>query len=78
MPQELKATLNLPKTEFSMKANLPQNEPKMLARWEQMKIYDLIRQARRGGDDPAKLARFCSRRSRATGIRSTPKASRNG
>src|SRR5512147_2857508 len=31
-----------------MKANLPQNEPKMLARWEQMRIYDLIRQARRG------------------------------
>ena len=48
MPQELKATLNLPKTEFSMKANLPQNEPKMLERWEQMGIYDLIRQARRG------------------------------
>ncbi|MGZ4812499.1 MAG: isoleucine--tRNA ligase [Terriglobales bacterium] len=48
LPQELKATLNLPKTEFSMKANLPQNEPKMLARWEQMKIYDLIRQARQG------------------------------
>jgi isoleucyl-tRNA synthetase len=48
VPQELKATLNLPKTEFSMKANLPQNEPKMLERWEQMGIYDLIRQARRG------------------------------
>jgi isoleucyl-tRNA synthetase len=48
VPQELKATLNLPKTEFSMKANLPQNEPKMLARWEQMGIYELIRQARRG------------------------------
>src|ERR1041385_6843698 len=30
-----------------MKANLPQNEPKMLERWERMKIYDLIRQARR-------------------------------
>jgi isoleucyl-tRNA synthetase len=48
VPQELKATLNLPKTEFSMKANLPQNEPKMLARWEQMRLYDMIRQARRG------------------------------
>ncbi len=48
MPQELKATLNLPKTEFSMKANLPQNEPKMLARWEEMRIYERIRQARRG------------------------------
>ncbi len=48
MPQQLKATLNLPKTEFSMKANLPQNEPKMLARWEKMRLYDRIRQARKG------------------------------
>ena len=29
-PLELKKTLNLPKTDFSMKANLPQNEPKWL------------------------------------------------
>ena len=48
MPHELKATLNLPKTDFPMKANLPQNEPRMLARWEEMGIYDLIRQARKG------------------------------
>ena len=40
MPLELKSTINLPKTAFPMKANLPQNEPKMLARWEQMGIYD--------------------------------------
>jgi isoleucyl-tRNA synthetase len=45
---ELKATINLPKTAFSMKANLPQNEPKMLARWEEMRIYDRIREARKG------------------------------
>ena len=32
-PLELKQTINLPKTSFSMKANLPQNEPKWLARW---------------------------------------------
>jgi isoleucyl-tRNA synthetase len=31
-----------------MKANLPQNEPKALARWEQMRIYEQIREARRG------------------------------
>src|SRR5579863_5237882 len=31
-----------------MKANLPQNEPKMLERWEQMGLYERIRQARRG------------------------------
>ena len=48
MPLELKATINLPKTAFPMKANLPQNEPKMLERWEQMGIYERIRQARKG------------------------------
>ena len=48
MPVELKSTLNLPKTDFPMKANLPENEPKMLARWEAMRIYDRIREARRG------------------------------
>jgi isoleucyl-tRNA synthetase len=48
VPLELKSTINLPHTSFPMKANLPQNEPKMLARWEQMKIYNRIRQARKG------------------------------
>ena len=48
MPFELKSTINLPKTAFPMKANLPQNEPKMLARWEQMGIYERIREARKG------------------------------
>ena len=48
VPLELKATINLPKTAFPMKANLPQNEPKMLARWEQASIYERIREARKG------------------------------
>ena len=48
MPLELKNTINLPKTAFPMKANLPQNEPKMLERWEQMGIYERIREARKG------------------------------
>jgi isoleucyl-tRNA synthetase len=48
VPHELKSTLNLPKTAFAMKANLPANEPKVLARWEQMRIYDRIREARAG------------------------------
>jgi isoleucyl-tRNA synthetase len=48
MPLELKQTLNLPKTAFSMKANLPQNEPKLLERWQQMRLYDRIREVRRG------------------------------
>lgn len=48
MPLDLKKTINLPKTAFPMKANLLQNEPKMLAEWERMKIYHRIRQARKG------------------------------
>jgi isoleucyl-tRNA synthetase len=48
VPLELKATINLPKTDFPMKANLPQNEPKMVARWDEMRVYDLIREARKG------------------------------
>ncbi|MGA9529423.1 MAG: isoleucine--tRNA ligase [Terriglobales bacterium] len=48
MPLDLKSTINLPKTDFPMKANLPQNEPKMLARWEQEKLYERIRAARKG------------------------------
>ena len=48
MPLDLKKTMNLPKTAFPMKANLPQNEPKTLERWEQMGIYGLIRQSRKG------------------------------
>ncbi|MGA3104971.1 MAG: isoleucine--tRNA ligase [Terriglobales bacterium] len=45
---DLKSTINLPKTGFPMKAGLPANEPKMLERWEQMRIYERIREARKG------------------------------
>ena len=48
MPLDLKSTLNLPKTDFSMKANLPKNEPKMLEHWEKMRIYDRIREVHAG------------------------------
>jgi len=47
VPTDLKSTINLPKTSFPMKAGLPQNEPKMLERWEQMDLYERIRQARK-------------------------------
>jgi isoleucyl-tRNA synthetase len=47
-PLDPKKTLNLPKTEFPMKANLPQNEPKRLESWEKMGIYRKIRESRRG------------------------------
>jgi len=47
-PLELKKTLNLPKTDFPMKANLPQNEPKQLALWEEARLYERILEARKG------------------------------
>src|SRR5437899_12592171 len=49
VPLELKSTINLPRTGFPMKANLPQNEPKIMARWEQMRIYERIREVRKVG-----------------------------
>ena len=45
---DLKQTVNLPKTAFPMKANLPQTEPKMLARWETEDLYHRIRASRAG------------------------------
>src|SRR5881296_3695937 len=42
---DYKATLNLPKTDFPMKANLPQAEPRLLAWWEEIGIYKRLRQA---------------------------------
>jgi isoleucyl-tRNA synthetase len=46
-PVNLKTTLNLPRTDFPMKANLPQNEPRILAQWEDGKLYERIQQARK-------------------------------
>ena len=43
-----KDTLNLPQTEFPMKANLPVAEPQMLARWNAMNLYGQLRDARAG------------------------------
>ncbi len=45
---DLKQTLNLMRTDFPMKANLPQSEPKLLERWQHEKIYEQIRKARAG------------------------------
>ena len=45
---DVKQTVNLPRTNFSMKANLPQAEPKMLARWAEEDLYGQIRKSRAG------------------------------
>ena len=44
---EWKDTCNLPRTAFSMKANLQTTEPEAIARWDEMDLYGQIRQARK-------------------------------
>ncbi len=49
-PLDLKKTVNLPKTNFSQKANLAQAEPARLEKWSQLDLYRLIRKSREGRD----------------------------
>src|SRR5947208_274990 len=45
---DLKKTVNLPKTNFGQKANLPQTEPARLKKWADMNLYGQIGKARAG------------------------------
>ncbi|MFQ5993246.1 MAG: class I tRNA ligase family protein, partial [Nitrospiraceae bacterium] len=45
---DYKATLNLPRTDFPMKANLPNREPELLARWEREGLYARIQESAAG------------------------------
>ena len=45
---EWKDTVNLPRTDFPMKANLPTAEPETVARWQAMDLYGRIRARRKG------------------------------
>jgi len=45
---DYKETLNLPQTDFPMKANLPKREPEALTRWKEMRIYERIMDASKG------------------------------
>ena len=45
---DLKATVNLPNTDFPQKGNLPQNEPIRLQKWDAMNIYAKLREVRAG------------------------------
>ncbi len=45
---DYKDTLNLPKTEFPMRASLSKKEPELLNKWEDMKIYYKIREVSKG------------------------------
>jgi len=46
--RDWKDTLNLPRTDFPMKANLPTSEPATLARWAHMNLFEAIRARRKG------------------------------
>src|SRR6266699_4243333 len=46
MSQNYKETLNLPRTEFPMKANLAGREPEMLKMWEETRLYQQIQKSR--------------------------------
>ncbi len=45
---DYKHTLNLPQTDFPMKANLAQREPEMLKEWQALGLYQKLRAARAG------------------------------
>ncbi|MDP9591370.1 UNVERIFIED_ORG: isoleucyl-tRNA synthetase [Shinella zoogloeoides] len=42
------STLNLPQTDFPMRAGLPQKEPETVARWQQMNLYKKLRASAAG------------------------------
>ena len=48
MPQDYNSTLNLPKTDFPMRASLPKREPDMLKQWYDMNLYQKIMERNQG------------------------------
>lgn len=50
MAKDYTSTLNLPKTSFAMRGNLPQREPDMLKAWDEFDLYHKIEE--RNGDKP--------------------------
>ncbi len=51
MPQDYNATVNLPKTDFPMRASLPKREPDMLASWYEMDLYHEMLRRNEGKPD---------------------------
>ncbi len=48
MPEDYNSTLNLPQTEFSMRAGLPAKEPEMLKEWEADGLYEKMLESNEG------------------------------
>lgn len=51
-PKRYKKTLNLPQTAFPMKANLVQNEPASIKRWDKFDVYGKLREQRKADNAP--------------------------
>ena len=51
MAEDYGKTLNLPKTDFPMRASLPQREPETLKMWEEKDIYNRL--IKEGADKPS-------------------------
>src|SRR5262245_65773181 len=45
---DYKETLNLPRTDFAMRANLAQREPTIVERWQSMRLYERLLEANAG------------------------------
>lgn len=50
MATDYKNTMNLPQTDFPMRAGLPQNEPKRLEKWAQMDLYHTVLERNKGNE----------------------------
>ncbi len=72
---DLKQTINLPKTSFSMKANLPQAEPKLLERWEKENLYGA--DSRRPRRPPAYTSSTTARPTPTAASTSAPRSTRS-
>ena len=47
---DYRQTLNLPKTDFPMRGNLPNREPEMQKWWDEIDIYQQVLEKRKGAD----------------------------
>ncbi|MCF0104920.1 MAG: class I tRNA ligase family protein, partial [Eggerthellaceae bacterium] len=50
MSKSYKDTMNLPQTDFSMRGNLAQNEPKRLEKWKEIDIYHKVLEKNKDGE----------------------------
>ena len=48
MSRDYKSTVFLPRTDFAMRANLPEREPQTLKRWQEMELFKVLRVASKG------------------------------